>query len=375
MGRPNALFVDLVQQLRQQLLASFTAGEGIPSTRAIAATYGVGAMTALRALRYLSREKIIHVDARRRWVRAPAHTPRRAKHLRVGIISPYTREHWDKTPFYGLLREEAGRRRISITESPHTRAHPITPARSRIDLTRVPWARFDVGLIVDVEDAVTLAGIRRLGRAVLSVDRDGTVFGIDSATYDNGGAGRLAAQHLLSLGHRRFAITDEVSDPGWPNEQTWLARRHGFEAAIGHAGGCIRPEWRLAIPHRGLQAYRFGALRAAIAAWKNQPAQKRPTALFCFDDSLTDDLVAEFRRHGFLVPQHLSVVTISGSMPRPSKSQLYTAVWLDAAALARRTLDAAQEIAARKKASQPQPQLFTSPALLIEGNSTTAPVG
>ena len=60
--------------------------------------------------------------------------------------------------------------------------------------------------------------------------------------------------------------------------QTWLARRHGFEAVTGFLGGCIRPEWRLPIPHRGFQAYQFGALRATIAAWGAAPRKRRPTA-------------------------------------------------------------------------------------------------
>src|SRR4029077_6523829 len=137
---------------------------------------------------------------------------------------------------------------------PNPRTDRTTPARNRIDLRRVPWNDSDLGLLIDSEDSETLSDPMLARRRVLAVDRDATAYGLDSVTFDNAGAGRVAARYLFELGHRRFAITDETSEPGWPSEQTWLARRHGFEAAIGFLGGCIRPEWRLPIPHRGFQA-------------------------------------------------------------------------------------------------------------------------
>jgi DNA-binding LacI/PurR family transcriptional regulator len=363
-----------VQQLRRQMLSSFAAGERVPSTRALASTYGVGAMTALRALRHLAGEKIVRLEAQG-WVRTQRRQSRRRTRgtLRVGIISPLTRFAWEKSTFYALLSKEAARRGIEIVECPHVRESATTPARHRVDLTRVPWTAFDVGLLVDIDDAVTLSDASLARRKILAVDRDASHFNLNSVTFDNVLAGRLAAQHLLGLGHRRFAITDEVSDPGWPSEQTWLARRHGFEAAIAYAGGCIRPEWRLAIPLRGMQSYRFTALRAAIAAWKLQPPRKRPSAIFSFEQTLTPHIVETLQQNELKVPHDISIVSVSGQVPMPAKSTSpYTAIWLDGEALARRAFDAAEELAVAGRRTA-EPRLYRAPALLIAGQSTSAP--
>jgi hypothetical protein len=370
------LFLDLVQQLRRQVLGSFAAGERIPSTRTLASTYGVGAMTALRALRQLAGEKIVRLEAQG-WVRTPHLQPRRRARgmLRVGIISPLTRFAWEKNAFYALLSREAARRGIEIVECPHVRESATTPARHRVDLTRVPWTAFDVGLLVDIDDAVTLSDPILARRRILAVDRDATHFNLDSVTFDNALAGRLAAQHLLGLGHRRFAITDEVSDPGWPSEQTWLARRHGFEAAIAFAGGCIRPEWRLVIPLHGMQSYRFTAMRAAVGAWKAQPLHKRPSAIFSFEQTLTPHIAETLERNGLKVPHDISIVSISGQFSMPAKSNSpYTSVWLDGEGLARRTFDAVEEMVAAKRRDG-EPRTHRAPALLIAGRSTSSPSG
>ena len=382
MSRPNQLFQHLVAQLQQHLSASFTAGEQIPSTRALAAMYGVGTMTAHRALQQLTARGLIAKHASMGWVRAKRRTPARSaqndRPLRIGVISALTRAEWAKNKFYAQMAAEAVRRGLELVESPNPHADRSTPARSRVDLARVPWNHFDLALLIDVEDSVTLSDRRLAKKKVLVVDRDATVYGLNSVTFDNAGAGRIAAQHLYDLGHRRFAVTDEVSDPGWPSEQTWLARRHGFEAMCGYLGGCIRPEWRLLIPHKGLQAYRFAHLRATIDHWLSQPVKRRPTALFAFDEAFARIAAEEFERRNVKVPRDVSIVTISGQYGAPPKSgQDFTLVWLDMNALARRIFDTATDLAATPSAWNPDapnaPTLYRSPVLLVPGRSSAPP--
>ena len=371
MPRPNQLFQHLVAQLRQHLTASFTGGETIPSTRALAAMYGVGTMTAHRALQQLTLDGVIDRRANAGWVRAGGGSGSRAarSRLRIGVISALTRAEWQKNKFYALLTAEAARRGLELVESPNPHADRSTPARSRVDLSRVPWNHFDLALLIDVEDSVTLSDRRLSRKKVLVVDRDATVYGLNSVTFDNAAAGRIAAQHLFDLGHRRFAVTDEVSDPGWPSEQTWLARRHGFEAMSGYLGGCIRPEWRLLIPHKGLQAYRFAHLRATIDHWLTLAPKRRPTALFSFDETFARIAATEFAKRNVHVPRDLSIVTISGQYGAPPKSgQDFTLVWLDMNALARRIFDTAEALDDTQEA-----RLYRSPVLLVPGRSSAPP--
>ncbi len=380
MPRPNQLFQHLVAQLRQHLTDSFGAGETIPSTRALAAMYGVGTMTAHRALRQLTDEHLIERRANANWVRAESGAGKRPREkssgsrLRIGILSALTRAEWNKNKFYALLAAEAARRGLELVESPNPHTDRSTPSRSRVDLARVPWNHFDLALLIDVEDSVTLSDRRLAEKKVLVVDRDATVYGLNSVTFDNAAAGRIAAQHLFDLGHRRFAVTDEVSDPGWPSEQTWLARRHGFEAMCGYLGGCIRPEWRLLIPHKGLQAYRFAHLRATIEQWAALPRKRRPTALFSFDETFAGIAAVEMAKRNLSVPRDLSIVTISGQYgPPPKSGQDFTLVWLDMQALARRIFDAAEEFAAAESSPTDAPKLYRSPVLLVPGRSSASP--
>ena len=381
MPRPNQLFQNLVAQLRQHVIDSFSMGERIPSTRALAAMYGVGTMTAHRALQQLTAERIIKQRASAGWVRSAPRgavsAPTAQQRLRVGIISALTRTEWLKNEFCTRLTAEAARRGIAIVLSPNPHTDRSTPARSRVDLVRVPWNTFDVTLLVDVEDSVTLSDPRLRRKPVLVADRDATIYGLNSVTFDNAGAGRAAAQHLYDLGHRRFAVTDEVSDPGWPSEQTWLARRHGFEAMAGYLGGCIRPEWRLLIPHKGLQSYRFAHLRETIEHWAAQPRKRRPSAVFSFDESFIPVIATELARRNVNVPRDVSIVTISGRMnSTPKSGQEYTLVWMDGNALTRRIFDAATELAAAPAASKSEaPKLYRTPVLLVPGRSSAAAEG
>jgi DNA-binding LacI/PurR family transcriptional regulator len=379
MARPNALLQNLMGELRRHLTASFLPGEQIPSTRALAAMYGVGAMTVHRALRLLADDNILAAGPRQGWIRrrtAGLQPARVRSRLRVGLISPLTHPEWQNNRFYKLLADEARRRKVELIEVPNLRSDRTTPARARVDLQRVPWNQFDLGLLVDTEDSRTLSDPLLAQRRVLTVDRDATPYGLDSVTFDNVGAGRVAARYLYELGHRRFGVTDETSEPGWPSEQTWLARRHGFESETGFLGGCIRPEWRLPFPRSGFQSYHFGALRSAIAGWGRAPRKQRPTAIFCFEDSVASTILTELAKHNLSVPRDMSILSISGRIGKPPKSgEQYSFVWLEFTTLARRTFDAVEELSrelpsARKARA---PRLYTTPVLLVPGGSTRPP--
>lgn len=379
MARPNELFQTLRGELGRHLIASFQPGERLPSTRALSAMYGVGTMTVHRVLRSLVSDNIVCAKGSQGWMRTPLKRRKtlRRTHVRIGLISPLTRAEWSENRFYKMMASEARRRKIELIEIPNPRADRATPERNRIDLRRVPWNDFDLALLIDIEDSATLSNPILAGRRVLAVDRDATPYGLDSVTFDNVGAGRIAARYLFELGHRRFAITDETSEPGWPSEQTWLARRHGFESAIGFLGGCIRPEWRLAIPHRGFQAYHFHALRATIAGWSALPAKRRPTAVFCFDENFAGIVRNELAKHHLAVPHDFSILGVGGRSAGkvPKSGQPNSFVWMEFTTLARRTFDAAEELAAERTPRKFRAaKLYTTPVVLIPGASTREPV-
>ncbi|GMV82585.1 MAG: hypothetical protein AMXMBFR7_37690 [Planctomycetota bacterium] len=395
MPRSNVILEKLAAELRRQISAGYRPGEALPAQRALGAMHGVGQATVHRALSLLAQEGLIEARARSGWFRAGTGRPERSarrKLKRVGLITRRSEQEWRRKQMrlYQTLHEEAQRRGLTVVMHTNPRLHHPTPARNRLELSRVPWNEFDVALLVELEDAVTLSDPLLKRHPILAVDQDARLFGLPSVTFDEEAIGRLAARHLLDLGHRRFAVSDEINRDGWPAEASWLGRRHSFEFTVGRYGGMIRPEWRLpALRHgRGETAQEASARVAKV--WHQTPPEQRPTALFAFDTVGLSHLLDALIRYGWSIPRDLSVVTATWNEPPALASRAgrtavepadrfnrYTTVYLDLPALGRRVFDAAEDLhraAPLFDLAAALPPLVVSPALLVPGESTAAPI-
>jgi DNA-binding LacI/PurR family transcriptional regulator/DNA-binding transcriptional regulator YhcF (GntR family) len=378
----NEQFRILVDELQRQVHATFAPGERLPSRRDLAAMYGVGATTIDRALKSLSKHGFVRPATRVGWFRAAddsagSGSPQKASALRVGIMSRLTREEWDHAKLYGALLKEARRRGVTIVEVPNPHRRRPTPGRCRIQLSRVPWNTFDIGLLLDAEDTIVADSSALKQRRVLCVDYDATRLGLDSVAFDDGGVGALAARYLLELGHVRFGLTEDLNDPGFAADPNILARRLGFEAEIGRRGGVIMPEWRVMIQRRVWKTRRVDYVTAAAGRWAMAPLNERPTALFSTTTGL-DKLVRELERHNISVPTDLSVMQVSVEGNEPTVNGIsVTRVDLKLDSLASRTFDVIAELAAEstRPAALPKrpPKLALAPALLVPGRSTATP--
>lgn len=116
-----------------------------------------------------------------------------------------------------------------------------------------------------------------------------------SVTVDNRGGGRLAAEHLLALGHRRIAFVAAA-----PGHSDSVERQAGYAEALAAHGLAWDPALVLAGDGRA----EGGA--AAFAALVALP--QRPTAVFCYNDMTAIGLLRAARLAGLRVPQDLSVV-------------------------------------------------------------------
>ncbi|CTQ62167.1 LacI family DNA-binding transcriptional regulator [Roseibium album] len=117
-------------------------------------------------------------------------------------------------------------------------------------------------------------------------------FHLPTIGYDNAGAGRIALQHLLDLGHSRIAV---VHGSLIGNDRT-LARLKGLEdtgdaelsfveADLSIEDGCKSAQTILSAAHR-------------------------PTAILCLSDVLATGVLYEMQRQGVGVPQDVSVIGI-----------------------------------------------------------------
>ena len=122
---------------------------------------------------------------------------------------------------------------------------------------------------------------------------------VTSIGVDERAAGRLATEHLLSLGHTRigFAAGDEYSSPT-------REKGGGRNAALRAAG----------LDADGLVAYTWFDFDGGRRAFRElvEGQEHPPTGIICSNDLMAIGVIREAEAHGLRVPDDLSVVGFDG---------------------------------------------------------------
>ena len=118
----------------------------------------------------------------------------------------------------------------------------------------------------------------------------------DCVGFDNRAAGRLAAEHLLALGHRRFGM---ISGMLHHNDRA-KARLAGVREALAIARLDL-PEWRLS-----QQPFSLGGGRSGLSTLLS--LDEPPTAVIGGNDLLAIGALFEAQSRGLDVPRDLSIV-------------------------------------------------------------------
>lgn len=108
--------------------------------------------------------------------------------------------------------------------------------------------------------------------------------------------GRLAAEHLLELGHRNVALL-----AGPKESLSAQARQDGFLTAFRQAG--------ISLPDARLRNIRFDADQAAAVATGWLEGSSPPTAIMAGSDTQAMGVLRAAHRLGLVVPHQLSVVS------------------------------------------------------------------
>ena len=111
----------------------------------------------------------------------------------------------------------------------------------------------------------------------------------------NGQGSREAVSYLYDLGHRKIA---HVTGPY--GNVLMHARKDAFVAQVHALGLELKPEWVIA------GDFSIAAGCAAAKSWIAM--DDRPTGIFCASDQLAMAFIAELARHGFSVPDDVSVM-------------------------------------------------------------------
>lgn len=120
--------------------------------------------------------------------------------------------------------------------------------------------------------------------------------GIPEVSHDDVTGGRMAGEHLASLGHEHFA---QLMGPG--DISSFQGRGHGFRNAVHTAGATcldVVGSGRLPTVDEGRQ------LMSTLLA----TAEHLPTAVFAHNDSLAIGAIAALRDRGLDCPGDISVV-------------------------------------------------------------------
>lgn len=128
------------------------------------------------------------------------------------------------------------------------------------------------------------------GIPVVAICRELVLAHADFVGNEDELGGSLAAEHLVSLGHRKLA---HISGPVLSS--TGLRRKTGFERAADNLGAACTT-----INSKSLNyvADTMALLRAPNA----------PTALFCYNDQIAESIIAMIGSCGLRVPRDVSVI-------------------------------------------------------------------
>lgn len=186
----------------------------------------------------------------------------------------------------------------------HTKTQPDPDS----DLRSLLDGRSDGALLLRDRDDPILAGMAERGHPFVQIfSRADRVPGACFVDVDNVEGGRLAARHLLDLGHRRIAFLG-----GSPRSAAVIDREAGYRAALADAGlPSPPPGWAaLRMNYAGDEA----GIAALVALFRTSPPGERPTALFAWSDDVALRAMNVLRQEcGLRVPGDVSVVGFDGT--------------------------------------------------------------
>ncbi len=161
------------------------------------------------------------------------------------------------------------------------------------------------GLIIDIpNESVSRDEFQRLSNfegPIVQIESRRAGFSTDVVSTDDLEGGRIAAKHLLELGHRRIAFC-----PYGEGHSTCEARFAGFKSALDAYGAPYDPSLEIVQPPFKGEGFFENATRIL-----SLPASVRPTAVFAPMDPLAVELYDAAATLGLKIPCDLSVVGYS----------------------------------------------------------------
>ncbi len=154
----------------------------------------------------------------------------------------------------------------------------------------------DVAALVLASPGDELVRSLRSGRPTVLIDAGIRVQGMSGIDVDMVEAGRLLADHLVDIGHRRFAYVGVDRD-----KQTFQRRREGLGGRLRERGATI------AVPDVAPARMSMDAGHAAAASALDTWTEAGVTAVICADDLLAFGVLRAAQERDIAVPAAMSI--------------------------------------------------------------------
>ena len=299
LNRPASLTRRVEQLLRQAIAEGRFAGGKLPTEMELAEQIGVSRETVRLAAETLQREGLLVKIRRKGTFLAAPQLPEQIEtasvfvgYLQAGYPGPQGQDEVSRVMSGLMLQgalEEADRAelQLAVRHAPHTRMGQAFRQLSRSLRLR--------GLIfASYGEEKLLRQASGLNLPIVLLDHDMRQATAHSIRDDSFAAAREAVAYLAGLGHRRIAFVN------WHQTELNPWRLQGYRQGMREAGLPRRRSWELAA-----ELTAAGAARSASGLLALTP---RPTAVYCFTNTLARLLIEELRRRGVRVPEDVSVM-------------------------------------------------------------------
>ena len=267
----------------------------------IADKAGVSAATVSRALRGLhhvnerTRTKIVAAALELNYPLRPDLIPRELveRTNRIGVIAPYISRWYFAQAINGIedsLREN-GMDLLLYNFSQ-------VEARQRIFQHKQLRGKVDALIVISMPPTdEEFDSLLTLGIPITTIGF--THEGCSSVAIDDVAGGRIATEHLTSLGHRKIAALSGQRETAYSFDVS-DNRNKGFTEALN----AVDVDWDPDLEIRG----DFNIYTAEIAMESFLRRKKLPTAIFCHSDEMAAGALKAIRARGMRVPEDISVI-------------------------------------------------------------------
>lgn len=271
----------------------------------VAREAGVSTATVSRALSgkdYVSeetKELVKKVASRLGYVpSASAYTLVTGRTRNIGVVVPYI-DRW----FFSTALETIDRELVKAgydvtlynlsTDDVHRKSiFTNSLARKRVDAVMC--------IAVRMSDS-ELAALTAVNKPIVALG--GLINGAKCIKISDTSAGRLATDHLLTMGHTKIAMIG-LSGNDEKFFRVFDERRDGYETALKLAGIAPRPGW-----YKQVSKYAISEGYAAAKQLLGDP-HNAPTAIFASSDELAVGAMLAAKDMGLKVPEDVSIVGV-----------------------------------------------------------------